>query len=285
MKKKEIVEFLKENHDKLTESQKKLGIYIVENYSEIGFLSALELGDRVGLSDATIIRFARILGFKGFSEFKNKLRENIKTMNTPDIRLLKNWEKLDKKESMLMNVTKSDLKNLEELLMNLDYKKIEKIVDCIYEAKKIYFCGLESSASVVDFLALHMRRMNFNVEVISEGGNLNIEKMAPMSKDDLYFVSSFPRYTKTTYQSLLLAKNKGAKVITLTDKEFNNIAMVSDISYTIKIENSTFFNSHVCTMELCNILLMSIFERDKKKVYENLKNHIKTMEIFDLTMD
>lgn len=285
MRKRALIEYIQENHDNLTESQKKLATYVIDNYNEIGFLSALELGERVGLSDATIIRFARTLGFKGFSEFKDSVRENIKEMDSPDLRLLKNWGELEDKSSVIAKISKNDLNNLQYFIMNLDMDKVERTVDEIYKAKTIYFCGLESSASVIDFLVLHMRRMGFNVMSISEGGNLNVERISNISKDDMLIVSSFPRYSKSTYQSICFAKKKNAKVMALTDNNFSKVALASDIVHVIRIENSTFFNSHISTLEFCNVLLMSIFERNKDKIYKNLKEHTRNMEIYDLNVD
>jgi hypothetical protein len=56
--------------------------------------------------------------------------------------------------------------------------------------------------------------------------------------------------------------------------------MNSDIVFSLKIDNSTFFNSYVVPMELCNILTMSILERNKEKIYITLKENIQNMEMF-----
>ena len=104
-------------------------------------MSAIELGNKVGVSDSTIIRFTRTIGFNGFSEFKNNIRQSIKNYDPPYKRLSKNISNFNEENNLIMQVGKSDLKNLEDFLLNIETKKIEEAVEAIYEARTIFFNG------------------------------------------------------------------------------------------------------------------------------------------------
>ena len=126
--------------------------------------------------------------------------------------------------------------------------------------------------------------MGFTVIQITKNGLANVEKLTSINQNDLLIASSFPRYSKPTYKGVMLAKKKGAKVLTITDNNLKSISIKSDIVFSLNIENSTFFNSYIVPMELINILIMSVLEKDKKRIYKNLKDHIEALEIFDMNL-
>jgi len=134
----------------------------------------------------------------------------------------------------------------------------------------------------MDFLLMHMRRMGFKVVSITEGGLENIEKLGAVHEGDLLIAGSFPRYSKTTLNAVRFAVEKGASVISITDRELSPIGMKSDISFVVETDNTGFFNSHIVTLELCNILLVKLLEKNKEFVYRNLKKTIEGFEMFDM---
>lgn len=284
MNKNDVLQELKDNYDRFTGSQKIIGKYVLDNYTEVAFMSATELAEKVGVSDVTIIRFARSIGFSGFAEFKNHIREGLKYFDPPYKRLSKSFDVLDDKSNLNMQVGKIDLKNLEDFLLSVETEKIQQAVDAIYQADAIYLMGIGSSGVVTAFLTFHLQRMGFKVIAISEGGLVDVEKIMSITEKDLLIVCSFPRYSKPIYNATIFAKKRGAKILTITDSYLSTISMNSDIVFSIKVDNSTFFNSLIVPMELCNILTMSILEREKEKIYKRLKENLQSMEVFDMKM-
>ncbi|HKK94989.1 MAG TPA: hypothetical protein VJ916_01510, partial [Anaerovoracaceae bacterium] len=61
----DVLSLLKKEYQNLTYSQKKIGKYIIDNFEEIPFMSSSQIGDKLNLSDVSIIRFSRAIGFKG----------------------------------------------------------------------------------------------------------------------------------------------------------------------------------------------------------------------------
>ena len=277
-----VLERLKENYESLTGSQKSIGKYMIDHIEEVPFLSAIELGERAGFSDATIIRFARSIGYEGYSDLKNAIIVETRQIATPDERVLKSLSDLKDSGDMGLRVAERDLKNLQAFILEISIEKIEKTVELIYASDTIYFIGLHDGALAMDFLLMHMRRMGFKVVSITEGGLENIEKLGAVHEGDLLIAGSFPRYSKTTLNAVRFAVEKGASVISITDRELSPIGMKSDISFVVETDNTGFFNSHIVTLELCNILLVKLLEKNKEFVYRNLKKTIEGFEMFDM---
>ena len=66
-------------YQKFSKGQKKLAAYIQENYDKAAFLTAARLGETVGVSESTVVRFAIHLGYKGYPEFQKELEELVRT--------------------------------------------------------------------------------------------------------------------------------------------------------------------------------------------------------------
>lgn len=278
-----INDYLKKNYEKLTASQKMIGEYVLENYREVAFMSAIELGEKVNVSDATIIRFARSVGFQGFTEFRNYLKNSVLNYDPPHIRLMKNYDRFSQNNTV-MDFGKADLINLENFLLNLDAEKIDLAVDTINQAHTIYMFGTRNSGIIVDFLSFHLRRMGYKIIQITQGGAVTHEKIMDITEKDLLITCSLPRYSKPTYQATVYAKIRNAKVLTITDQNISAISAKSDIVFALGISNSTYFNSHVVPMELCNILIMSLLVKNKDEIYKTLKDNVQGMDIFDINL-
>lgn len=281
MDKTDLIKILKENYNQYTGRQKKICKYILDHYETVAFMSAVELSEVVGVSDVTIIRFVRNLGFSGYVEFKKHMREGAKTFEAPDSRVSKTLHAIDDKHDLNMQVYNRDLSNLNTFMTNLDKTQIRQIVDEIYKAKTIYLFGMGSAAILVDFLVLHLRRMGFRVVAVSEGGAENSEKLFSITEDDVLITCSFPRYSKGSYNAILFAKEKHASRITITDSDSSILSIHSDLVVPIQIDNITFFNSYVVPMEFCNILIMNILERDGERIQKKVKENMRCLEKFN----
>jgi Transcriptional regulators len=281
MDKNNLLKILKENYNNFTGRQKKICKYIIDHYEIVVFMSAVELAEKVGVSDVTIIRFVRHLGFSGYVDFKQNMRKNARSLERTDTRVLKALDAIHDKDHLNLQVYQNDLNNLETFIAGLDMTRMNQAVDQIYRAKTIYLFALGSTALIADFLSLHLRRMGFKVISVCEGGAENTEKLLGITREDVLIVASFPRYSKGSYHAILFAKEKSATIITITDSDSSIMSINSDIVIPIKIDNITFFNSYIAPLEFCNLLIMNILERDSEKIQQKVKENMQRLERFD----
>lgn len=280
MEKLEILDKLRQQQKGLTKSQKIIRQYLLEHYEEVAMMSAVELGEKVNVSDATISRFVRSIGFTNFYEFKNYLREGIKNFDSPYKRVVKlaNTVATEEKENiatrdLMLKIGKKDMGNLEYLMETLDIKLLERAVSAIYHARQIYLIGLGSSSALIDFFILHLRRMGFHVISVSEGGACNLEKLISITESDLLIAATFPRYSKATYDAIIYAKKKQASVVTIMDSNFSAISSYSDIVIPLQTDNVTFFNSLVVPMAMGNWIVMMLLNKDRERIQENVREN------------
>lgn len=265
-------QFYKEHYNTLTKGEKKIAEYFVKNPKKVMMLSALELGKEIGVSDASILRFSKALGFQKFSDLKNYIASGFSTI-TPNDRMIKNWDNFHSQNDIVNKIVNSDLENIKEFLLHIDFEQIETVVNWMSKANKIYFLGIGSSRAISQFMFWHMKRLGFNTECINEGGLGLYEAFSHITKKDIVMLFSFPRFLNDEVKSITLAKEQGAKIITVTSNSFSEISFLSDMVLETFVENDGFFNSYMVPMELCNIMLTAIFEKNKESIFTELKKN------------
>ena len=132
-------------YGKLTHSQKVVANYVDENYEDIAFSTLEELAEKIGVSTTTVIRFARALDYSGFSEMQDSIKKEIQTKGSLPDRLER--AVVSSGNDLLEEAFSTDIKNIQLTLAGLHADDLEKAIEMISGAKKIYVLGMRSSFS------------------------------------------------------------------------------------------------------------------------------------------
>lgn len=278
-----IHKFYKDNYQTLTKVEKKIAEYISKNPKKVILLSALELGKEIGVSDASVLRFSKNMGFNKFNDLKNYVALELSGRN-PNERIIKNWNNFNSQNDIANKIVNGDLKNIEEFLSNLDSEKINKTVKLIEKSKKIYFLGIGSNRAISQFMYWYIKKLGYNAECINEGGLGLYESLSHIKKDELLIAFVFPKFLIDEIKAVKIAKEKKATIVSITSNIFSEISFLSNITFKIPIENQGLFNSYIVPMEFCNIILTTLFEKNKEKIYSEWKKN-SSMKDFLFTLD
>lgn len=273
--KKSILNRLEAMIEELSPSQRSLANYILVNHRMIPILSSVELANKVGVSDPTVVRLCQKMGFTGYTEFKDELfkEQSQNNSRTPIDRLVNTIQGIEETNSFAAQVFQNELINFKETVAQFEVNSLEDIIDDMVNAEKIFIVGLNSCASLAHFIYFHLNRLGANAEMINSGGLVLYEKLARINKEDIMITISFPRYSVDSLNAIELAKEKRCQVISITDDSHNTIAQNSDHVLVAKSENVlSFYNSFVGAMALCNVLILSYALRNKEKSIKYLKN-------------
>lgn len=260
-----------ENQTNFTKSEEKIASFINENIKEAITLTAMELGKKLNVSDMTILRFSKKLGFNKYNDLKEFLTEELDSRKSVMDRMLLCWN--NQNENSIVQIINSDIKNLQKLHNDLKEKDINLVVNLVRKAQKVYVIGIGSSRATAELLNWHYTVLGINSLSITEGGYGLFEKIANITSEDCVFFFSVPKYLKDEFKALEFLKKKNVPTILITNDTFSKLTNLSTVFLPIEIRNTSFFNSFVAAIELCNILLFKIFETDKEKYFNNLKQN------------
>lgn len=267
----DLLNRIDENYRSFSKSQKKLSEYIKNNYEKAIFLTAEKLGEVVGVSESTVVRFAMHLGYKGYPEFQVSLNEMVKNKLNSIQRMEVMYGKT-RKSDIIKQVLSSDENKIKETREQLDEKAFEEALDIILKSKKVYVIGIRSCEPLAIFLSFYLGLMLDNVIHLNTTNPSEIfEQMIRINENDVIIGISFPRYSKRTLKALEFAKNRHAKVISITDSKNSPINKYSTCSLIAKSDMASIVDSLVAPLSLINALIVSICMEKQDEVKSTLK--------------
>ena len=197
--KNELLIRIDEKYPKFSKGQKRLADYIKENYDKAAFLTAAKMGEAVGVSESTVVRFATQLGYKGYPEFQKALGELVRTKLNSIQRMEVTYGRIDRSE-ILATVLQSDIEKIKQTLESVDNHAFELAVDTILAAKKVYVIGIRSCAPLAKFLTFYLNLICEDVvEVDTNSSSEIFEQLIRISCDHRdQFSAIFHAYFKST---------------------------------------------------------------------------------------
>ena len=258
-------------YSKLSKGQKRLATYITDNYDKAVFLTAAKLGEVVGVSESTVVRFATHLGYKGYPEFQSALEELVRNKLNSIQRMEVTYGRISQSK-ILETVLKSDADKIHSTLEKIDQNAFELAVDTILHAKHIYIIGIRSCAPLASFMAFYFTLMFPNVHLIQTSSSSEIfEQMVRIGKEDVIIGISFPRYSMRTLKALEFASNRKAKVITLTDSVNSPMNLYSSCNLIAKSDMASIVDSLVAPLSVINALVVALCMKKQDDVIETLE--------------
>lgn len=257
------------NNKKLSKGHKKLAQYISTDYDKAAFMTASKLGEKVGVSESTVVRFATEMGFKGYPELQKELQQMIKSKLTA-VQRMEVSSNLIGEDDAIKKVLNGDIDLIRDTLESVSESEFRKAVELINKAKKIYILGVRSSAALASFLYFYLNPVFDNVILVdTSSGSEMFEQMFRIDKNDVCVAISFPRYSKQTINALRFISDRGANIISITDSAVSPIAEFSDTLLVAKSDIVSVVDSLVAPLSLINALIVALTFSRREEVYNN----------------
>ncbi len=267
----ELTNRINERYSKMSKGQKLLASYITDYYDKAVFLTASKLGEVVGVSESTVVRFAAQLGYKGYPEFQKALEEMVRNRLSSVQRMEVTYGRTGQ-SGILASVLHADMDKLEKTLERIDSNAFEMAVDTILTAKRIYVIGIRSCAPLAGFLAFYLNFMFDDVRQLHTSSSSELfEQMVRIGKEDVIIGISFPRYSMRTLKALEFANNRSAKVITLTDSVHSPMNLYSSCNLIADSDMASILDSLVAPLSVINALIVALCMRKQDEVADTLE--------------
>ena len=267
----ELLLRISEKYDSMSKGQKKLSDYVSSNYDKAVFLTAAKLGDTVGVSESTVVRFATLLGYKGYPGFQKALEELVKNRLNSIQRMEVTYGRISQSE-IIETVLQSDINKIKMTLSSIDQKAFDLAVDTILAARKIYVIGIRSCAPLASFLSFYLNLICDNVVLVNTNSSSELfEQLIRINEEDVIIGISFPRYSMRTLKALEFASNRQAKVITLTDSIHSPMNLYSSCNLIARSDMASIVDSLVAPLSVINALIVALCMKRHSDVIGNLE--------------
>lgn len=270
-KQNDILSRISEQYGKMSKSHKAIARFILEHYDQAVFMTAAKMGETLGISESTVVRFADRVGYAGYPEFQRALEECVKGK-------LSSIQKMDAKygrstqSEVLTSVISADIEKLQHTIDNLDPAAFESAVETILAADTIYIMGLRSNEPLAEFLHFYLNMVRGGVVLLKTTSvSETFEQMIRINEKDCFIGISFPRYSMRTLKAMEFASDRNAKVIAVTDSINSPMSLYSSCNLLARSDMVSIVDSLVAPLSVINALVVALCLRCPQDVRSNLE--------------
>ena len=239
-------------------------------------MTASRLGSTVGVSESTVVRFATELGYDGYPHLQKALQEMIRNRLTAVQRMEVAGDRMGNRD-VLESVLSSDVEKIRMTLDELNREAFHSTAGAIVRARRIYILGVRSSSALANFMGFYFTLLFENVRVLYTNSVSEIfEQILRIGPEDVFIGISFPRYSQRTLSAMKYSKDRGAKVIALTDSRLSPLARYADHTLIAKSDMASFVDSLVAPLSVINALIVQVSMGRQEEV-EQTFNKLETI--------
>ena len=279
----DMIDRLNQSGKKLSKGHRKIAQYIVDHYDKAVFMTASRLGERVGVSESTVVRFASAMGYEGYPQLQRSLQELVSHRLTANQRFEMSTE-INPSEALGI-VLKSDMQNLRATLDQMDNAVFDDVVRRLLSARSIYVMGLRSAAPLAQFMGYYLNYIFDNVHLVSSGATDVFEEISKLREDDVLVGISFPRYSTRTLEAMRFAKRCGAQVVAITDGPMSPLGEIADATLTARTDMASFVDSLAAPLSVINALLVALGLHRKEARKEHFRQRESIWETYEVYLE
>ena len=265
-----------------SKGQKQIARFILEHYDKAAFMTASRLGVTVGVSESTVVRFATELGYDGYPHLQRALQEMIRNKLTSVQRMEVAGDRMGGRD-VLQTVLHADTDMIRVTLDEIDRDAFQGAVDALMGAKRIYILGVRSSSALASFLGFYFNLLFENVTLVHTNSVSEIfEQVLRIGPGDVLLGISFPRYSKRTLSAMKYARDRGARVIALTDSQLSPLARVADHVLLARSDMASFVDSLVAPLSVINALIVAVGMSRRDEIEQTFNKLERIWEEYDV---
>jgi len=265
MYKKKILEKLK--NTRLTKKEKRIAEFFLDEEQRVFLMNVADIAKTIDVSDTSVIRFIKSLGFENFTDFKNSGQEDIKSRLDKTNDFIKNLDIIKENSIEQLYIHKIN-EEVNKIFNSNSQKQIKKISNLIMKAKNKYIVGFKSTAGIANFFGVRLGFMLENVSTFNIDDSVVVNSIFNIKQEDILIIFDYPMYSKVAVVLAKIAIENKAKILLFTDSDNAPLAEYSNILYKVKLNGISVFNSLISTQILVEYLLtyISQFIEEKAKI-------------------
>jgi RpiR family carbohydrate utilization transcriptional regulator len=262
---------IRSHYARFSEKEKKIANYILGHPDKIIHSPINEVAEDLNVADATVFRFCKRIGFKGYQAMKIALASEI---ITPIKQIHSEINEHDNEKEVAEKVFKSNIRTLENTLQILDNDSIQRAVEYINNANRVEFYGTGGSA-VIAMDAFHkFIRTGINSFAFIDS-HFQLMSASQLTKNDVAVVISHSGTNKDTFNILKVANENGAKTIGITSFPKSPISQHVDVSLLTSSDETHYRSealaSRIAQLSLIDALYVNTMLANKERAQNSLE--------------
>ncbi len=251
---------LRDMHPNLTGKGKILNSYVLEHPQKVVFMTIKELAQATGVSEATVVRFVRTLGFEGYNNFLHELRDVVDTDSPMLERMHLSAPETDM-GSRLHTVVSEGMQNLQHFYKQVDLDVLEKIVDNIEKSQDIFVIGSRLSYMPAYFLGWILTKIRRGVHILKGSDSTSFDWLANAQGQSLVIIFATTRYPNELIRLGRTVKRLNQTLIVIADSSLCPLLSFADLSLVAPSKNIPLFGDLTIFTALIRFITLELANR------------------------
>ncbi len=259
----EVLDQLLAEFDQLPGQLQISARYIIDHPHEVGLQSMRTLAANAEVHPNSFVRLARHLGFEGYDAMRERFRDFVRAGigSSPDrVQWLRELDRSGGSAAVFGSMAEACLDNMEKMFAQQSVEDLERAVDCMINARRVYVLGL-GLAYPLAYNFWYVARMGFDHFILSpRHGSQPSDDMIRMDERDCLLAMTFQPYRRDTLAAVQQAREQGAKIIGITDSSAATLCREADLGLVAPTHTPQFFQSNAAVAalleSLCALLIV-----------------------------
>lgn len=270
---------IRESLSTCTSMEKRLAEYIIDNKDKVINYSTQLLAEESNTSAATVVRYAKKLGYKGFQYLKIDLaKDNSDEDFSFDNFILED----DDVDTLIKKSYVANFKTLEQTYKLLNTSKVEEAIIALCECDTIYLVGVGGSAIICEDLVHKLTRINKKV-VFYQNFHILLHTLTYIRPNDVLIAISYSGETNEVLDSVKIANKYGATTIAITQFSKNNLSKIASIPLFVPTKEKEMrlgaISSRFSSFIISDLLYLGIAKEHVEDTKNKILNTRKTIKI------
>ena len=239
--------------------------HALDNPDDIAFGTAASIAASAGVQPSTLVRFAQLLGFDGFTAMQAVFRERLRERNSSyDERLLTLRARAETgagNRAVLDGFAAAATTSLRDLSRTVDETGLEKAVALLAKAGTIHVLARRRSYPVASYIAYALGKLGIRVQLVESAAGLEAEMIGLATAGDAAIAVSFSPYAPATIEHAGALARQGVPVVAITDSSFSPLAAVATVWFEVAEADFAGFRSLSASMALAMTLCVGVAEK------------------------
>jgi DNA-binding MurR/RpiR family transcriptional regulator len=268
------------SQEQLTEADERLIRALLTNPTESAFLSAADIASRAGVHQASAVRLAKKLGFKGYPQLRASLQQELMQASEPALRLERRLSSMAG-DDLLGALIGSEIQALLKITQHVTQVQLERAAQMLLAGRRVLLFARGHATSLVEFMQRRLRRMGLMPTAITAEGRDLAEQVLTLRQDDVVLAFAFHRTPPGLIPLLEHAQQVGAATLLISDTTGPLIRPQPDVLLAAPRGDEQEFQTLTVPMTLCNALILTLARSDTPRSIEALEQLTKLLEHFD----
>ena len=245
-----LMETVKGALGEMTKSERQVAAYYFANAGDFAFFTLDKMADSVETSTTSVLRFCRRLGFAGYKDFQQAVRQELHRQ--PD--LLDKLHRTQSSDDLLNKTLGQNMACIQNTFAAMPYDRLVDTVGLLTKARRVYTFGMKESFALAHYAYTRFGSVRPEVHLLGAGVNGEVEKLLDLTGEDVCLVYLFHRYTKQTLCVLETLKNRGIPVVLVTAAPYDQVEAFATILLPCFVDAEGIKNTAVAPICLADYL-------------------------------